>query len=101
MSTAPITDEEISFMNLPKEYSERLVVDEGNPQIASIILSCDNSGNPDKDEVSIFCEIIDDYGNASVFFGYPKEDMSNALTEDASAELWDMLNACEVDFYEK
>ena len=85
-------------MNLPKEYSERLIVDENNAQVASIIVSSDDSGNPELDEVSILIDLIEDYGNADVFFGYPKEDMSNAVNCESEPDVWELLDECEVDF---
>lgn len=98
MSTAPLTTEEIELMNLPKEFSERLVFDENNSQIASIIVSSDDSGNPELDEISILLDIIDDYGNADIFFGYPKKDMSNAVNAESEPNIWELLDECEVDF---
>lgn len=96
MNSAPLTDDEIELMDLSSDFANRLVVDEYNPQIASIILSSDSSGNPDLDEVSIFIDEISEWGNAGVFFGYPKEDGSNEVDENSGADIWNLLDECEV-----
>lgn len=92
-STAPIVAEEINYIekNLPEHLHGRLETDEENPQIASIIVSADSSGNPDLDEVTDLILALDDSGSA-VYFGYPLDDDSNAVSDNN----WELLEKCKV-----
>lgn len=95
---SPITQSLISahLDLLTNDFCDRLVIDAENSHIATIILSVDDSGNPEMDELSDFLLLLDDT-DFTAFFGYPNEERSNAVTNEFSPEIWKLLDTCIVN----
>lgn len=81
---------------LPEHLQGRIKCDEKNNQIASIIVSSDSRENSELDEISQLLLGLDDT-DCQPFFGYPDlENGFNAVTDDAGAIVWAMLDNCEI-----
>lgn len=97
MYPCPLTDGHIKEIDeyLPENLKKRIVCDESWNQVGSIVLSVDDSGNPELDELTEFLLSLDGT-DCQPFFGYPEDDFSNAVTDESVKEIWDLLDSCQV-----
>lgn len=98
MYPEPLSSDVIAKIDnyLGANLSNRIKVDKNNNQIGSIIVSVDDSGNPEFDELSDLLLCLDGT-YCQPFFGYPNDDWSNAITDECGKEVWDLLDNCEVN----
>lgn len=66
------------------------------PYRRGLIVSTDDSGSPEFDEISDLLLCFDET-DCQPFFGYPKDDYSNAVTDECGPEVWALLDNCQVN----